>query len=506
MKESPELRRLVNGVLLPGFTGTRAPAWLEDELGAGLAGVVYFAPNVVDAEQVRQLSAALHRVRPGVVIAVDEEGGDVTRLEARDGLSYPGNAALGRLDDVAATAAVAQAIGWDLRRAGIDLDLAPVVDVNSSPDNPVIGVRSFGADVQLTARHSRAFVTGLQDTGVAACAKHFPGHGDTVVDSHLDLPVIGVDLATLRRRDLPPFAAAIDAGVRCVLTAHIRFPALDDRPATLSPVVLGLLRAELGFDGVVITDAVDMAAIARGVGTGPGAALALAAGADLLCIGNPADDRAELAAVRSAVLDALVAGHLAVSRLEEAHTRIAALSTWIAAAAAAAAPAGSRPPAANPVSGHEGVGLDLARRVLVTTGSVRLPGPPHVIDLRTHANQAAGRHAPRVGDTLARLAPGTTSSVLPPGGADGARAAAGLAAAAAGRPLVVVVDNPHRDREQAALLRALVSARPDAVVVATGLPAPGLHLGENVVQTFGAGGVNARAAAEVILGAQASPP
>jgi beta-N-acetylhexosaminidase len=205
------------------------------------------------------------------------------------------------------------------------------------------------------------------------------------------------------------------------------------------------------------------------------------------------------------VLDAVVAGRLAVSRLEEAHTRIRALAAWITAAAAGPVPG------VGDGGGDGGVGLELARRALVTTGSVRLPGPPHVLDLRTDANKAAGRHAPKISDALTRLAPDTTSSVLAPDGAGGARASAEFAsaaaglAAAAGRPLVVVVDNPHRDPAQAALLRTLVSARPDAVVVGTGLSAPGFSLGENIVLTFGAGAVNALAAAEVLLGAQARP-
>lgn len=484
-----DLRRLVNGVLLPGFAGTTVPAWLQRAVEEELAGVVYFARNVHDEEQVAALSAALHGLRDGVVIAADEEGGNVTRLESAHGSSYPGNAALGRLDSTETTAMVAREIARGARLAGIDLDLAPVVDVNSNPDNPVIGVRSFGSDPDLVARHGAAFVTGLQDGGVAACAKHFPGHGDTVVDSHLDLPVVVTDLATLRSRDLPPFVAAIEAGVRSILTAHVRFSALDDRPATLSPTILGLLRDELAFDGVIVTDALDMHAIARTVGMGPGAVMALAAGADLLCIGNPDEDEAEFELVRSAVTEAVLDGTLPLARLQQARVRVRDLAAWVARAQASPLPE-ARP----------GIGMEVARRVISVTGSVRLAGAPHVLDIRTGPNQAAGRYAPRLLDELVRSTPGTTGAELRANDGD-SRMQAALATAAA-RPVVVVADEPHRDPAQAALLHALVSARPDAVVVDSGWPDGRAPIGANVVLTFGAGGANARAAAEVLLGAE----
>ena len=160
--------------------------WLEQ----GLGGVVLFGWNVESSEQLRLLTAALRSERDDVLVGIDEEGGDVTRLEARTGSSYPGNAALGAVDDVELTEQVAAAMAADLRAVGVNLDLAPVADVNTNPQNPVIGIRSFGADGRLVARHVAAFVRGLQGAGVAACAKHFPGHGDTSEDSHHELPVV----------------------------------------------------------------------------------------------------------------------------------------------------------------------------------------------------------------------------------------------------------------------------------------------------------------------------
>ena len=486
------LARLVDAVLLPGFVGTQVPDWLAERVAAGLAGVCVFAHNVASPDQLASLSADLHALRPFVLVASDEEGGDVTRLEHGSGSSWPGNAALGVLDDVDATRAVAAAMGRQARRAGIDLPLAPVVDVNTDPDNPVIGIRAFGATPDLVARHARAFVEGLQSAGVAACAKHFPGHGDTSVDSHLDLPVVDVELATLRARDLPPFAAAVDAGVRAVLTAHVRFPALDDAPATLSAPVLGLLREDLGFGGVVVSDALDMRAISADIGRGPGAVRALAAGVDLVCIGNPCfpdpyDDVRVLDEVRDRVVAAVADGVLDVTRLEAAASRVAELGRWSA----------LPPPDVGPQADDAALGADVARRVVESSGDVRLDGVPVVVDLRTRTNVAAGRQPLRLLDVLSERVPGVTAVVLAADVDPASAVTAGLPADS--RPVVAVVDAPHRDVRQAAMLAALLTARPDAVTVLTGLPDGRQRLGWRWVRAWGAGRANAAAAADLLL-------
>src|SRR6201992_3275855 len=189
------LPELAATVLQPGFVGTSAPDWVRRWLGEGLGGVALFARNVESPDQVARLTAQLRAERPDVIVAIDEEAGDVTRFESRHGSSRPGNLGLGSVDDPELTEAVACDLGVDLARAGITLDYAPDTDVNSNPDNPIIGVRAFGVDAELVARHSGAFVRGLQSAGVAACAKHFPGHGDTSADSHHDVPVIDRDRA-----------------------------------------------------------------------------------------------------------------------------------------------------------------------------------------------------------------------------------------------------------------------------------------------------------------------
>jgi len=315
-------------VLLPGFTGTTAPEWLLDRLERGLAGVCLFGENVADPNQLAALTAQVSRHRPAAVIAIDEEGGDVTRLYAATGSPDPGNGWLGRRDDVALTAAVAADLAGRLRAVGVTLNLAPCADVNSNPRNPVIGVRSFGADPALVARHTAAWVSAHESGGVATCLKHFPGHGDTDQDSHVSLPEITASKQEWAERDLPPFVAGIAAGAATVMLSHLRVPGLDaERVATFSPTVVeGVLRRELGFAGVIVTDALDMAGAALPGGMPAAAVAALAAGCDLLCLGS-ATDEATLDAVAAEIDAAVGDGRLPMERLTEAADRVAALGS-----------------------------------------------------------------------------------------------------------------------------------------------------------------------------------
>ncbi|WP_423182597.1 glycoside hydrolase family 3 protein [Arthrobacter sp. NyZ413] len=331
-----DLRRLAAGTLMPGFTGIAVPVWILDAYDAGLAAVCLYGTNVASPVQLRELCAGLRSHAPNSLIAVDEEGGDVTRLHYRTGSNQPGNAVLGRLDDVELTAASASAIGHELAALGINLNLAPDADVNSAPDNPVIGVRSFGAEPDLVARHTAAWIRGLEDAGVASCAKHFPGHGDTTTDSHLALPTVTADAATLDVRELAPFRALVAAGGATVMTSHILVEALDpDHPATFSSRILqDLLRGRMGFEGVIITDALDMAGASAQTGVPEAAVRALVAGADLLCLGSdttPALFEQTLAAITRAVQ----AGRLPLERLADAAARTAALAGRFPAASAA---------------------------------------------------------------------------------------------------------------------------------------------------------------------------
>lgn len=321
---SDSVRRLALAVQLPSFPGTSLPPDWARLLEQGLGGVCLFGSNTADG-RVARLTAAIRVVAPAAVIATDEEGGDVTRLHYATGSPFLGAAALGAADDLALTRATGAMVGTALADCGIDLDLGPVADVNSNPDNPVIGTRSFGADPVHVARHVVAWVEGVQSAGVAACLKHFPGHGDTATDSHLALPRIDATLDALGARELVPFAAAVAAGAASVMTSHIMVSALDDRlPATMSPRVLGHLRDELGFEGVIVTDALDMAGASADRGIPEAAVLSLIAGADLVCIG-PDKDAALVRSVQAAIVNAVAEGRLGEDRLVEAARRIAAL-------------------------------------------------------------------------------------------------------------------------------------------------------------------------------------
>lgn len=262
------------------------PSLTQDERaflrGKRPGGVCLFARNVTDRFQLADYVAELRSLAgPELLVAVDQEGGGVVRILD---LPYPPSAmALGAADDAELTRAVAEATGHGLRSVGIDIDFAPVADVNSNPANPVIADRAFGSDPHHVARHVAAFVEGLQSAGVAATVKHFPGHGDAALDSHLVLPKLGSTVEELELREWVPFVAAFQAGVAAVMAAHIVMSSIDaEFPATLSrPVITGLLRERLGFQGAVFSDALEMKAIAERWGGPEAAVLALAAGVDM---------------------------------------------------------------------------------------------------------------------------------------------------------------------------------------------------------------------------------
>lgn len=477
-------------VLQPGFTGTTAPDWLLRRLGEGLASVGLFGRNIADPDQLAALTAQLRAERDDVLVAIDEEGGDVTRLEVRTGSSFPGNHALGAVDDVDLTREVASELGRRLAACGVNLNWAPSADVNSNASNPVIGVRSFGASADLVARHTAAYVTGLQSAGVAACTKHFPGHGDTAVDSHHALPRIDVDAALLLERELAPFRAAIAAGTRAVMSAHILVPALDpDRPATLSRGILtDLLRGELGYDGLIVTDGMEMQAIAGTYGIERGSVLAIAAGADAICVGGGLADDETVRLLRDALVGAVRAGELPEERLADAADRVRALARWTATAAPADTDAGPDPE----------VGLRAARRALTLTGAeafTPLTDPPFVAAFTPVANFAVGDETPwGVAAELSRLLPGTETGNF---AGDGAGMAA--LAAAAPRRIVAVVRDEHRHPWMTDALTSLLRTRPDTIVVEMGVPQSPAR-GALHIATHGAARVCGRAAAEVIAG------
>ncbi|CAH0206744.1 Beta-hexosaminidase [Microbacterium sp. Bi98] len=483
-----DLVRLANGVLWPGFLGTEAPEWLLDELRDGLAGVVYFSQNV--GEGLPALSDEILRANPDALIGIDEEGGNVTRLESAAGSTLPGAAQLGIVDDVEATRASGAELARRVAAIGGNVVLGPVADVNTDPRNPVIGVRSFGSDQKLVARHVQAAVEGLQSTAVAACVKHFPGHGDTHTDSHHALPEISLGIEEFERVHLEPFRAAVAAGVDAVMTAHIVVPAWGTEPATLNPRVLGLLRG-WGFDGVIITDALDMAAIRETVGIGEGAARALAAGADLLCIGNPTNrgeatlpdqDRRDFLAARDGILAAVDDGSLSRERLAEAAGRVSRLAQTLSVRAETATPV-------------DYDGSDIVRRAI--TGVARDAEALAVVDARRRSTLAVDSASAYVAETLAadghrvRVDVARTTIDEQDGALDAAVAADGLT--------VVLLDRPDTDDGQRALVERAALRDPDAVVVNVGLAAR-QPLPLALVEVGSASRIGAQAARDRLIG------
>ena len=531
IEADPALGRLAEAVLIPPFPGGQEPSWVRAALGDGLGGVTLFGSNVQDRQQLAALTASLRSAAIEPVIAIDEEGGDVTRISHQTGSDYPGNAALGAIDDTDLTRSVYAALGADLAALGVNLNLAPAVDVNTAADNPVIGTRSFGADPALVARHAAAAVVGLQSAGVAACAKHFPGHGSTTLDSHLVLATVDAPMSVLRARDLPPFAAAIAAGVRAIMPSHLRVPELTgDLPASLSRrAQTDLLRGELGFTGVIVSDGLEMRAVSEPYGIPEAAVRAVIAGTDLLCLGRDQDQLSFLA-VKAALVEAVRSGRLPGSRLEEAAARVAQLREWTAAAAETAAvgaasagaaasgaaagdqvripaqartaTAGTRPPsisgAGRPApDGATGpsIGLAAARRAVTIHGVPPALRKPLVVQLVPPSNLAVGA----VPWGLSSFVPADSYRLVSTAsaGEDLAYLVSGLLAEADDRSLIIVVRDAHRHPAARQAVQLMVAGRPDAVVVEMGLPV-WQPAEVSYVASYGAGRSNARATAELL--------
>ena len=298
------LRRQIGQLLIAGFDGHQIPTELRALVrDFGLGGVILFARNVAEPDQVAELAFEASRLVPDLPlwVSVDQEGGRVARLKAPF-TEWPPMATLGRSGDVALAERFARALAAELKAVGITLDYAPVLDVHTNPKNPVIGDRALAGRAGDVARLGAAIVRALQDEGIAACGKHFPGHGDTSSDSHDELPLVDHPPERLREVEFVPFRAAIEAGVATIMTAHVLVPSLDEkRPATLSKrVVTDILRRELRYDGIILSDDLEMKAIANEHTVPDAAVMAVEAGCDgmLICSGNHA--------VQAAALEALV--------------------------------------------------------------------------------------------------------------------------------------------------------------------------------------------------------
>ncbi len=318
----------VAGLFAVGFHGTSPSKEVLELIRRGVYGVILFGRNVESAEQVAELVAELKRAagRP-LLVSVDQEGGRVARLRSAQGFTeLPPMRALGATSDEGLAFEVGALIGRELRAIGIDQDYAPVVDVDTNPQNPVIGDRSFSRDAREVARIGTALARGLQSARVAACAKHFPGHGDTSQDSHKDLPRLSHGLERLREVELVPFRALAAAGVASVMTAHVVFEALDARrPATLSPAVMQLLREECGYDGCVISDDLEMKAVAEHFPLEEAVPAALAAGVDALLVCHRVEVQHRAVDLARAAMEG---GRVPRERLAEARRRVATMLGW----------------------------------------------------------------------------------------------------------------------------------------------------------------------------------
>jgi beta-N-acetylhexosaminidase len=320
---SKEMRRHIGQLAIAGFAGHEIPADLrglarEFDLG----GIILFARNVVEPEQVAEISREAQSLVQELPlwVSVDQEGGRVARLKSPF-TEWPPMATLGRSGDVGLAERFARALAAELKAVGISLDYTPVLDIRTNASNTVIGDRALADSAEEVARLGRAIIAALQAEGIAACGKHFPGHGDTSVDSHHELPLVEHPPDRLRGVELVPFRAAIEAGVSSIMTAHILIPALDDQhPATLSRrIVDELLKREMGYGGLVLSDDLEMRAISGTYGVPEATVAAIAAGCDAVLMCGVSQD-VQLTALE-AVIRAVEQGTLPEKRVEDALER-----------------------------------------------------------------------------------------------------------------------------------------------------------------------------------------
>lgn len=316
-----DLRSQIARMFCIGFDGTEPTAELQQMLAMGVQQVVLFARNVNGGQQAFDLTTRIKNSAPHpVMISIDQEGGRVRRL--REGFTpIPAMRSLGQTNDETLARRAGEVLGRELRSVNIDIDFAPCMDVDTNPANPVIAARSFGPDPATVSRLGCAVLTGIQAQGVAACVKHFPGHGDTQIDSHLALPRVNHSLERLNTVELPPFRAAIAAGVASIMSAHVIVESLDNHyPATLSPLALeDIVRGQMEFQGVIFTDDFEMKAIADHYGFEEAIVRGVLAGCDVILIcHSPELQRKGIETLIKAVEN----GQVSRQRIEQSSNRI----------------------------------------------------------------------------------------------------------------------------------------------------------------------------------------
>ena len=502
------LEQKAGQLLMAGFPGTQpgdeARALIQE---CYLGAVCLFLQNCTGGPaQVRDLTTGLQNLAaaaslPGLLVAIDQEGGVVTRLRHPFAV-FPSQMAQAATGNTRTAYKVARAMAREMRAVGIHWDFAPVLDVNNNASNPVIAVRSFVADPAPVAEFGVAALTGYRDGGVVAGGKHFPGHGDTHVDSHLDLPTVDFGWERLEAVELAPFRAAIAAGIPTLMTAHIRFPAVDDLPATLSGKMLeGVLRQRLGFGGLIITDALNMKAIADAYGPGEATVRAIQAGADMaLALFGVEDVRAAHRALVAAVRD----GAIPEQRFLAAVKRVLSLKRGVAAQAPARR-------LTFPVATHQILAQQVAANsVTVTRDQGVLPirpasaGRVGLIDfslVRYSLVEEARKPGQHVQQALAARLP-QLRGLMVDSNPSAQEAAAVEALAEDSDTLILVVRNAGLIPAQADLVRWLVALGKPTVVYAARLPYDLMVCPQAPCQltTYGDPPCSLDAAAAVILG------
>ncbi|WP_255171516.1 beta-N-acetylhexosaminidase [Natrononativus amylolyticus] len=515
--DSLSLEQKVGQLFHVGFHGTEPTDAVESLIREyHVGGVIYFARNLETPDQTRALSRSLQRtaLESGaeipLFVSVDQEGGTVRRLPYY--AAAPGAMAVGATGEPEAAGTVARVTAAQLERVGINYNLAPVLDVNNNPSNPVIGVRSYGERPESVAAFGERYVEALQSAGIVACGKHFPGHGDTATDSHVDLPVVDASEERLEAVEFPPFERAIEAGIDTIMTAHVAFPAItgsESTPATLSRAVLtGVLRERLGFEGLISTDCMEMDAIADTVGTARGAVEAVNAGADVVLVSHRADRQRRAI---EAVLEAVETGEIPESRID------ASVARHLAAKDRRDLRSDDAP--AESARDDEADALLAVSREAVTAlrGSAEdarlvADAPVAVIGPRTTGGSPAAESHSALESLAARLRDrGYDVTVYEVGGADEPSGAFDPAALPDGSQALCCTANVARDPAQADAVAALLEADRSPTVVALANPY-GLHElppVEPVLTTYDPSSGNLTALVDVLVGdepARGRPP
>ena len=465
--------QLILSTFSPGFGGTSIPEWIKPWLDNGLGSITLFGSNTPTLESTHQLIQELRSYNEDLVIAIDEEGGDVTRLFVREGSRYPTPALLGKCDDEELTYSSYRSLGTLLRELGVNLSYAPVADVVAVHNNPIVGVRSFGTTADLVSRHVEQAVAGLQDSGVGACIKHFPGHGAVVEDSHHSLPRIKMSKADYEAGHVSPFRNAIARGVSAVMVGHLVVDELDaHKPASLSSKVQGeYLRGSLGFKGLIVTDALDMGALGGVPRIHESALQALLAGSNLLCFSGLGDQSQIVEASFVRIKDALKSGEIKSDYLAGIASPVRDFNSKIL------------------VSTEEKSEVDFDNLALGMhkSGSVNIKSPDiNLIEIGTKPTIAAGDVSWGIHREL--RAAGVKFEI---------HASDSESALKSEKQLVVAFRDAYRDSQLLATLQNLQKRKPDAIFIDMGWPTLEFNP-KNLIRSYGSSAIVSRVVVSIM--------